>query len=429
MISATEIDKLTGLYNRDYFFQYADEIFREHPSGAWDAIVINIEQFHLVNALKGVGFGDAVLRALGDEINAIAKERDGIGGRFGADRFDLYCRHADDYYSLYDRLNHNINDFAQGVGIGIRVGVMPWQADLAPIQQFDRARTACNMARGHYREPLIVFDEKVRERELLERRLTSDVRRALDNYEFEVYYQPIYDIRGIEPVLVGAEALVRWQHPELGMLFPDSFIPLFERHAVINEVDKYVWAQAARQIARWRDEFGVVIPVSVNLSRLDVFDPTLIGSLEDTIVHNGLERSMLRLEITESAYVENVEQVPAIAEKLRSLGYMVEMDDFGTGYSSLYMLSVMPVDVLKLDKKFVNNIDSDEKNIQMVRSILDVAKTLNVPVVAEGVEEETQLRLLKMMGCTAVQGYYFSRPLHPSEFKAKLLANKTNGNA
>ena len=421
LISATETDALTGLYNRDYFFQYANRIFRDSPGTPMDAVVLNIEQFHMINALNGREFGDRILRVLGSELHLIAGEADGIGGHFGADRFDLYCRSGLDYSAVYARLQGKLDALMPKVNVRVRMGVAPWQTKLEPVQQFDRARTACSMARGNYREHLIVFDESVRERELLDHRLLNDLRRALDNYEFEVYYQPKFDIRADPPRLVSAEALVRWRHPQLGLLPPGDFIPLLERNGKIGELDRYVWAQTARQIARWRLQYGVTLPISVNLSRVDVFDPALEETLDGIIRENGLERDTLRLEVTESAYTENEDQVIAVIERLREKGYEIEMDDFGTGYSSLNMLSAMPVDALKMDRVFVSNIEHSKKDVQLVAMILEIARNLNIPVVAEGVETASQLQRLKKLGCAVVQGFYFSKPLHPAEFEAKFI--------
>ena len=421
LIAATETDGLTGLYNRDYFFQYANRMRREAPDTPRDAIVLNIEHFHSINALNGREVGDQILRVLGSEIAAVAADGDGIAGRFGADRFDIYCSPVADYTALFNRLQGRLDKLAPNESIRLRMGVMPWQPELEPVAQFDRARTACSMARGHYKEHMIVFDDKLRERELLDQRLLNDLRRALDNYEFEVYYQPKYDIREEPPRLVSAEALVRWQHPELGMITPDGFIPLFERNGRISELDKYVWDQAARQISRWRAHYGVVVPVSVNLSPIDVFDPTLMDTLDGILSGNELEHDMLKLEVTETAYSENADQVIQVVECLRRKGYTVEMDDFGTGRSSLSMLSAMPVDVLKMDRTFIRDIERDDRNVRLVELILEIAKSLNIPVVAEGVETEAQMRLLKELGCPLVQGYYFSRPLHPADFEASLI--------
>ncbi len=421
LISATETDSLTGLYNRDYFLQYASSMQREHPEIRMDAIVLNIDRFHSVNALNGRGFGDKVLRTLGSEIQAVAMEEGGIAGRFEADRFDIWCRHRNDYQSLYDRLQAKLDELDPSAGIRIRMGVMPWNSGMDAIQMFDRARTACTMARGSFGDHLIVYDGQMQEKENYEQRLLNDLHRALGSYEFEVHYQPQFDIECDPPKLVSAEALVRWNHPELGLIPPNDFIPLFERHGKIGEVDRYVWSEAAKQIARWRDVYGVTIPVSVNLSRVDVFDPALENALDQLMAYNGLGKGSLKLEVTESAYTENADQVIRVVESLRRKGYVVEMDDFGTGYSSLNMLSAMPVDVLKMDRAFIQRIGDSEKDAHLVALILGIAKSLKIPVVAEGVETKEQLELLRKLDCPLVQGFYFSRPLPVGEFEDKVI--------
>ena len=423
LISATETDNLTGLYNRNFFYEYANRMHREHPEKPMDAMVLNIEQFHSVNALNGRDFGDNVLRAVADEIRAFLKDKDGIAGRLEADRFDIYCQHGENYQAFYDRLQNRIDELSRNASIRLRMGVMPWQAGLELVQQIDQARTACNLARGHYKQHLIVFDEKVHEREVFEQRLLNDLRRALEERDFEVYYQPKYGIQSEPPKLVSAEALIRWRHPELGMIAPEDFVPMLERNGQISAVDKYVWAEAARQIAEWREKFGVTLPVSVNLSRIDVFDPTLESTLDRLFAEHGLSHDNLTLEVTESAYTENADQVIRVIEGLREKGYRIEMDDFGSGYSSLNMLSSMPIDVLKMDRAFIQNIEHSEKDVRLVALILDIARNLKVPVVAEGVETEGQLKLLKDLGCDLVQGYYFSRPLPATEFETAILTN------
>ena len=267
------------------------------------------------------------------------------------------------------------------------------------MQLFDRAQLACKMARGHYNKPLIVYDETVREREKYEQRLANDLRRALDAREFEVYFQPKFDIQTEPPRLASAEALVRWRHAELGMIPPNDFIPLFEKNGQISQLDKYVWLEAARQIAAWKKKYGVTIPVSVNLSRVDIFDPALLDILEDILRSNGLEHTDFNLEVTESAYTENAYQVIQVIKALRERGFRVEMDDFGSGYTSLNMLSTMPIDVLKMDREFIRNVDHEEKDQHLVALILDIAKSLKVIVIAEGVEREAQLQFLKKLGC------------------------------
>ena len=423
LIRITETDDLTGLYNRDYFFEYANRMYRERKETPRDAIVLNIEKFHSINALKGREFGDRVLRFIGNEVRAVAEERGGIGGRFGADRFDIYCQHTDEYRGIFERLQARLNRFAPNAGIQLRMGVMPWRENLEPVQLFDRARTACSAARGSVSEHMIVLDDKAHEKELFEQRLLSGLRRAFNNYEFEVYYQPIYDVSSDTPKVIGAEALVRWQHPELGLLAPDKFVPLFERNGKIRELDRYVCAEAAKQVACWQAQFDVFIPVSVNLSRLDIFDPDLEKDLNVILSREGLDHNAIRLEMTETAYTDNADQLIQLVKGLRESGYIVEMDDFGTGYSSLNMLSAMPIDILKMDRSFVKNIGVNQKDTQLAALIIGIARNLDIPVIAEGVETESQLRILKEQGYTLLQGFYLSRPLHPASFQTEILSN------
>ena len=421
LIKATEIDSLTGLYNRDYFLQYANHLSREHPDTLMDAIVVNIDQFHAINALKGWEYGNRILEVLGNEVRLIAVENEGIAGRFGADRFDIYCKSGLEYDAVLKRLQSKIDELVSKTGIHLRMGVATNQEKLEPVALFDRARTACSMARGNYKQRLIVFDEGMREQELLEQRLLNDLQRAINNYEFEVYYQPKFAIQDDKERFVSVEALVRWIHPQLGLLAPMEFVPLLERHGKIFEVDKFVWTEAARQINRWNLQYGIKVPVSVNLSRVDVFAPDLIKTLDDILKQNDISPDLLRLEITESAYTEDAEHLIEVARKMHDKGYVVEMDDFGTGYSSLNMLSAMPIDVLKMDRAFVMNIEHSEKDVKLVSLIIEIAKSLNIQVIAEGVETKAQLDLLKEMGCTIVQGFYFSTALHRGELEDRYL--------
>ena len=424
LISAAEHDKLTMLYSRNFFFEYANRIYTYHPESHMDAIVMNIEQFHSVNDLNGREFSDNVLRLLGSEIRAFLAETEGIASRFEADRFDIYCRHLDDYQGLLDRFQEKVDAVARSASIRLRMGVKPWQEGVEPLRLFDRAQAACSLVRGNYKTHLMVYDEDMRKRELLNQRLLNDLRRAVDERQLRVFYQPKYNIQCDPPRLSSAEALIRWRHPELGFISPGSFIPLFESNGQISTVDNYVWAEAARQIAAWREKFGVTVPVSVNLSRVDIFDPELENTLERLVQENGLEHRSLKLEVTESAYTDNAEQLISVVERLRKRGFEIEMDDFGAGYSSLNMLSTMPIDVLKMDIKFVRNIERSEKDFHLVQLVLDIARYLQVPVVAEGVETERQVKMLRDAGCDIVQGFFFSRPLPPEKFEKLILRDK-----
>ncbi len=428
IISETERDTLTQLYSRSFFTVYSNRIYRENPERHMDAIVMNIERFHTLNTLNGRSFGDDVLRALGKEIDKFLQETFGIAGRMEGDYFNIYCKHQDDYQALLNRFQTGIDEKFHNTDVRLRMGVMPWQEGLTPEEMFDRAWSACGMARGEYKTHLMIYDDELQRRDEMNLRLQNDLSRALEGQELEVYYQPKYEIRSESPKLSSAEALVRWQHPQLGLIQPWDFITLFERNGQISAMDRFVWEATARQIAAWRDKYGVTLPVSVNLSRVDVFDPGLFDTLDGIITQYGLARSDLKLEVTESAYTEDAEHLIRVIGQLREKGYEIEMDDFGSGYSSLNMLSSMPIDVLKMDMAFIQNIERNEQDFHLVELILDIARYLKVPVIAEGVETENQLRLLKNAGCDIVQGFYFSKPLPADEFEQKILvkAIKTN---
>ena len=427
IISETELDRLTGLYNRNFFIVYANRLYREHPETPMDAVVMNIERFHGINSLNGRDYGDEVLRAVSGEIKAFLEGTRGIAARMEGDTFEIYCASQEKHQALLDRFQSRMDERYPTADIRLRMGVMPWQKDMRPEQMFDCARSACNMVRGSYKNHLMVYDEEVRLHDELSQHLRNDLSRALEQHELEVYYQPKYNIQVEPPKLASAEALVRWKHQRLGTISPDDFIPLFEQSGQISDVDRYVWNEAARQIAAWRDTYGIELPVSVNLSRVDVFEPNLIETLEEIIERNGLSRKDLQLEVTESAYTENAEQLIRVISELREKGYEIEMDDFGSGYSSLNMLSSLPLDVLKMDIGFIQNIEHSERDFHLVELILDIARYLRVPVVAEGVETGNQLKLLKDAGCDIVQGYYFSRPLPAKEFEQKILGVKGDG--
>lgn len=416
LISTAEHDLLTGLYTRNFFIEYANRLFKYHPEMHFDAVVMNIEQFHTVNAMNGRDFGDMVLKEIGSAITDFLRETDGIACRFEADSFAVFCVAQPNYRVLLDRIQDRVNDISDRVSIHLRMGVKPWQEGVRPLLQFDQARAASNKARGNYKDPLKIYGVEMMEKELLDQRLFNDLRTAVDDYQFKVYYQPKYNIQCDPPKLSSAEALIRWVHPDLGFIRPDDFVPLFEGNGVIGEVDHFVWEETAKQIRKWRDKYGISLPVSVNLSRSDVFDPDLEKRLVKLVKDNGLTYNDLKIELTESAYTENVSTVLEVIGSLRKLGFQIEMDDFGSGYSSLNMLSDMPFDVLKMDMVFVRNLETSETDRHLIKLVLDIAKYLNVKVVAEGVETEAQMRFMKENGCDLIQGYYFSKPLPPEEF-------------
>ncbi|MCR4814403.1 MAG: EAL domain-containing protein [Lachnospiraceae bacterium] len=242
---------------------------------------------------------------------------------------------------------------------------------------------ACNSINGVFNRHIAYYDDAIIQKEQYEEKLVHDLERALEQKQLVVYYQPKYNIRGEKPVLSSAEALIRWSHPELGMISPGVFIPLFENNGLICKVDRYVWKEAALQVAEWKKKYHKTIPVSVNVSRVDMLNKELPTEMMEIVNEAGIEPKDFYLEVTESAYTENQADVLIIVEKLRRLGFVIEMDDFGTGYSSLNMLTSLPFDILKLDMVFVRRIHLDEKALRIVVFILEIAEYLKVKVIAE----------------------------------------------
>ena len=419
LIRSTERDQLTGLYSREYFYRYAEQLDFVQAEQAMDAIAVNVNHFRMLNERYGKRYGDGVLCRIAKTLHRLAGS-DGIVGRSGNDVFLLYCPHRTDYAELLAAVSAELD-----ARVRLRMGVYPCVDKCVEAERrFDRAKTAADTVRNSYSKNVAIFDSSLLESELFAEQLLEDFPRALEEKQFLVYYQPMFDIRGEEPILSSAEALVRWKHPQLGFISPDVFIPSFESNGLVTQLDSYVWRETARQLREWKERLGVTVPVSVNVSRVDMFDPELLDKINALITEFDLTPRDFLLEITESAYTEDSAQIIRTVTRLREAGFSVEMDDFGSGYSSLNMLSSLPVDALKLDMQFLRNAFRERKNIKLLDVVIDIAESLDVPTVAEGVETAEQLLTLKSMGCDIAQGFYFSQPIPPAEYERFLLARK-----
>lgn len=417
IIHAAEKDHLTGLYTKDFFTEYIKQIEKYNPDRKMDVSVINIEHFHLINELYGRNEGDKALICIADTLSELLDEMGGIGSRTEADYFYIYNEKNDDYDKVLHRLLDSLSKEMPSAHVRLRMGVYKEvDKELTAENWIDRAKTACDRIRGDYSRHIAYYNNEFYEKSKYQEKLISDIEGAITNKDLVVYYQPKYNIQGDEPRLRSAEALIRWNHPEFGMISPGDFIPLFESNGLIQKLDHYVWREAAEQVGKWKKKYGMSVPVSVNVSRMDIYYPKLRDDFNALLKENGLDNNELMMEITESAYADNADQLVNVIEQLRNDGFMIEMDDFGSGYSSLNMLTTIPIDALKMDMKFIRNMQKDEKSMKLVELILDIADFLQVPVIAEGVETEEQLLILKERGCDIIQGYYFSKPVPPEEF-------------
>ncbi|MCR5476566.1 MAG: EAL domain-containing protein [Lachnospiraceae bacterium] len=428
LIRATEKDPLTGLYNREFFFEYCNQYRHRNPDTQMDALVLNLNQFHVINELYGRPFGDDVLRAVSNRLRHIVMVMGGLASRYDADTFYVFLPHREEYDSFLDLVLMGIAEILTDSEMRLRMGAYPeLERDTSLEEGFSRALQACNKGRGGgMGRCCVIYDRQMHEKQVYQARLMEDIDRAIAEGQFRVFFQPKFNIRGEKPLLASAEALIRWEHPEFGMVSPGDFIPLFEENGMIQRLDRYVWRETARQIHEWKDLYGDAVPVSVNVSRMDIYAPDIEQYLETILREFDLTTADLLLEITESAYTESSEHILRIAKGLRDEGFRLEMDDFGSGYSSLNMLTMLPVDALKIDKAFLNRLTTDEKSVRMVQLIIEIAGFLKVATIAEGVECEEEYRLLKSAGCDLIQGYYFSRPLPAEEF-AKLLESHLRG--
>ena len=427
LIRWTERDALTGLYNPEFFFRHAVQFDTFHPDKPMDAILLDINHFHMLNERFGRETGDAVLKLVAGKLLEAVETSGGIVCRRGGDTFLMYCPHRSDYNDI---LKSVCVEMSADNHIRARVGVYSnVSRSIGMERRFDRAKQAADAIRNNYAQAVGISDNSRLEKELYMEQLLEDFNTAIRENQFTVHYQPKFDIRGSKPVLNSAEALVRWQHPKFGMVSPGVFIPFFEENGLIRELDSYVWREAAKQASKWKEALGMTIPVSVNVSRIDLHDPSLQKMLEDIVDRAGIDRGDFLLEITESAYTDDSEHITDTIKALRESGFFIEMDDFGTGYSSLNMITTLPLDALKLDMQFIRTAFRGRKDTRHIEAVIGLAKALSLPVIAEGVETAEQMFTLKAMGCDIVQGYYFSKPLPADEFEAfvRKLSCETDG--
>lgn len=423
VINKIERDELTGLYNKTFFLEKARDYLDRHPDRPVDLVCLGIEHFKLVNDIYGTRKGDELLRHMAGVIKEASREIN-ICGHFTGDIFFTLLPHSDQYTN--DQLRpwlDKINAFPIDMDLKLHCGIYGiHDRSKAVIVMCDRAQLAANKNKGRYDDLFCYYDDSIRQKMLEEQFITSTMQTALEQRQFEVYYQPKYDLR--TETVVGAEALVRWNHPERGFLSPGRFIPLFEKNGFITQLDRYVWEETCRAIRAWRDKGDPWVAISVNVSRADLYNPKLTDILLDLIGKYQVPMRYLHLEITESAYTDNPQQIITAVGRLRTLGFVIEMDDFGSGYSSLNMLAEMPVDVLKLDIRFIQAETSKPSAKGILSFIISLAKWLNLAVVAEGVETKEQIAVLQSMDCTYVQGFYYAKPMPESAFEALLQTAK-----
>ena len=409
-------DELTGIYNKQAFYTKTKEMLLDNPDKNFDLLRINIERFKVLNDLFGESTGDKLLRYIGKFLKEINLPLC-VSGRLYADNF-VVCYEAGkgDSRRMINTLQMVADSFAINNRTILSFGLYRIDDKTLPVSVMcDRANMALWKAKGNFKNPYCEYDEKMRQQVLKEQKIINAMEMAIQNKEFTLYLQPKYDIE--KGTIIGAEALVRWISLENGFISPGDFIPVFENNGFVYEVDKFIWEESCRYLRKWLDEGREVHPISVNVSRIDLYDPKLVKHLVDLREKYQLPSQYLELEITESAYTEDPEQIITITRQLREAGFVILMDDFGTGYSSLNMLKDIQIDVLKLDMGFLKSSDYSAKGGNILTAILKMAESLKMQTIAEGVETKEQVEFLKSIGCKYVQGFYYSKPLPVGEFE------------
>lgn len=411
-------DPLTGLFNRSAFIKNVRRVLDENPLKEYSLMKLNIGSFKTVNDLMGRDTGDRVLKSVADVLRQIMG-KDGIYARFFADSFCLlvpYSERSVHPQMIIDALQTAMKKLPEITHeIQFYIGVYKiTDKSLSVENMADRAAIACRSINGSYREHIAYYDEKMRLQMLEEQEICDESRTALERGEFYVCYQPVYGISAKR--FVSAEALVRWNHPTKGMIAPNKFIPVFEKNGFIAELDLYILEQVCIYQKKRMDKGLEPFPISVNISRMSLYNPKLFDIINGLTKRYNVDPKYFRIEITESAYNDNPSQLLETVGRLRGNCYPVLMDDFGSGYSSLNTLKDIPIDILKLDMKFMQGFEKNGKVGTIVTSIARMSKWLNVPMLAEGVETREQYEFLSSIGCSYIQGFYFSRPVPEADF-------------
>ena len=421
-----DIDSLTGLYRRGTFYKKAADLMHANPYVPYAIVYLDISCFKVINDLFHIDTGNRILKTTADYFKRTLNPRVGLCSRVEADHFIL-CVPQDtlDIEKLICELDITIQSLNISHNILFYAGVYIVTDISLPIDQMcDRASMALRKIKGNYVTRYAYYDASLRERMLKEQMIVRDMDFALKDNQFTIFLQPIYNSK--TKTIVSAEALVRWFHPESGMISPGYFIPVFERNGFIVRLDRFVWEAACKFLRGQLDAGKPVVPVSVNVSRLNFYSFDLVIFLLNLIKKYNIEPWMLKLEVTESAYTDNPQQLSSIIRQFKEIGFPVLMDDFGSGYSSQNMLKNLQFDVLKVDMAFVREIEQSERARKILRTIIELAEELKMGVVTEGVETQTQLDYITEMGDVDIQGYYFSKPLPLKDFIE--LFDKQTGN-
>ncbi len=428
-------DSLTGLPNRSLFMEKLDKIilnYKRKKDNNFAVLFVDIDKFKVINDSLGHSTGNQLLVETAIKLQLCLRPEDTIA-RLGSDEFTIILENINDKSEAIKVANRiqkelsypfilNNNEIFASASIGIAIGNLSYEYPEELIRDSDIAmRKAKNLGRARYE----LFDAGMKTQASEQLQLEADLRHAIDRNEFILYYQPIISLK--TGFITGFEALIRWKHPKRGLVGSDIFIPIAEETGMIIKIGEWVLKEACKQIKIWHKKYpqDKSLTISVNISGRQFSHPKLLENISEIVEDSGIDPANLKLEITESTIMENSEKARAMLEEIRKLNIQLQIDDFGTGYSSLSYLHRFPVNTLKVDRSFVSRIGSNDENIEIVKTIISLAKNLNMVSIAEGIETKNQLIKLRLLGCEYGQGYFFSRPVDVESIE-KLMDTNPN---
>ena len=421
-----KIHPLTGLYFGPAFFAEVEAFLKSNRDNGYCMMAIDIEHFSLFNQLHGEAEGDRLLKTIANMLNEYRERYDGVAGYLGGDNFAIVTAYdSESLRILRDKIRTMIRERNNSTGYPPAFGIYAINDMTESAESmYDKATVALSYVIGNYASHCCEYDEQMDGKKEEEIRLLTEIQEGIENDEFTFFVQPQFDIT--KSKIVGGESLVRWVHGIRGMISPGVFIPVLEQNGFIADLDQIVWEKVCTWLRMCIDKGYQPVPISINVSRIDIFSidvPTFLISLVEKY---DIPIELLKVEITESAYAEDGEAIVETVNRLREYGFLVMMDDFGSGYSSLNMLKSVPVDVLKMDMRFLEiNENEEEKGIGILESVVNMARQMRIPIVVEGVETQEQENLLKKMGCCYTQGFYYYRPMSLDSFE-ELLSDDNN---
>lgn len=408
------------------FFRLVDQKLELEEEVEFCLVAIDLEHFKLFNKWYGRKEGNRFLRAIAAKLHEMASVYKGLAGYFGGDNFALFIPAQ---AKLIDNLQKELCGLAMQIGnsVGFLPAIGIYQIEersMSAVAMYDLAEIALSHVFGNYEKRICVYSSAMTDKIAEELRLISEIKDALRNREFTFYAQPKCRVKNGK--VVGAEALVRWIHPTKGLIPPNVFIPVLEKNGFIGDLDRYVWEEVCRWLRSWMDKGYEPIPISINVSRIDILTMDVVDFLVALTEKYDVDHKYLKVEITESAYTENAEKIMSTIKDLREQGFSILMDDFGSGYSSLNMLRSVIVDVIKIDMRFLDIAeDEEEKGFSILESVVNMSGAIGVPIIVEGVETKKHEEYLIGMGCRYAQGYYYYRPLPIVDFE-KIISQEEN---